>query len=133
MKVRDLLRKIVNREDLPQKIKINNTIYVLNNLGNLDEIYRVDDIKWQYYNFSLIGFYDNEVEVIEEEPRNIEVCGSLFTRSEYNRLAEIKEDKKIETIDPIDYCHSTDTSKDMVLVEKINEIIRFLYKTEKDK
>lgn len=33
------------------------------------------------------------------------------------------EDKKIRTIDTIDYCHSTDTSKDMVLVEKINEII----------
>lgn len=45
-----------------------------------------------------------------------------------NTEVEIIEDKKIETIDPIDYCHSTDTSKDMVLVEKINEIIHFINK-----
>ena len=37
-----------------------------------------------------------------------------------------EEDKKIEKIDPIDYCHSTDTSKDMILVEKINEIIDYI-------
>ena len=47
--------------------------------------------------------------------------------SELNDEVEIiEEDKKIETIDPIDYCHSTDTSKDMVLVEKINEIIDYI-------
>ena len=69
MKVRDLLRKIVNGEDLPQKIKINNDIYVLNNLKCLDEIYAVENKRWEYYNFSLIDFYDNEVEVINEETK----------------------------------------------------------------
>ena len=69
MKVRDLLRKIVNGEDLPQKIKINNDIYVLNNLKYLDEIYAVEDTRWQYYNFSLIDYYDNEVEIIEEDKK----------------------------------------------------------------
>ena len=46
------------------------------------------------------------------------------------KVEVIEEDKKIETIDSIDYCHSTDTTKDMVLVQKINEIIHKINKGE---
>ena len=43
---------------------------------------------------------EREVETLEEEPRDIEVCGSLFTKSEYDNLFHCKEEKKIpEKID----------------------------------
>ena len=35
-------------------------------------------------NFRLNECLNDEVEILEEEPRDIEVCGSLFTKSEYN-------------------------------------------------
>ena len=38
---------------------------------------------------------NNEVEIIEEEPRNIEICGRFFTKSEYDKLICNKEEKKI--------------------------------------
>ena len=38
---------------------------------------------------------NDEVEIIEEELRDIEVCGSLFTKSEYDKLAHSEEEKKI--------------------------------------
>lgn len=39
---------------------------------------------------------DKEVEIIEE-PRDIEVCGSWFTKTEYDKLAKAN-DKKIEKL-----------------------------------
>lgn len=109
MKVIELLNKIANGEEVPSKIKWNDFIY-----------------EKSKYNATPMGYYHRTNGDIK-----------LWFLNDINDLNDeveiIGEDKKIKTIDPIDYCHSTDTSKDMVLVEKINEIIRFLYKTEKDK
>lgn len=105
MKVIDLLQRIANGEEVPEKIQLYSDIFIFD-YGNM--VYEHEKTRT-----NLLSIYNGNI-------LNYEVV-----------IRE--EDKKIETIDPIDYCHSTDTSKDMVLVEKINEIIRFLYKTEKDK
>ena len=60
--------------------------------------------------------FNDEVEIIEEEPRNIEVCGSFFTKSEYDELAKSNEDKKIERVD-------RELDNDGYLSKKLNEII----------
>ena len=108
MKVIELLNKIANGEEVPKKIKV------------YDDSFTYID-KWEQY-------------TSDNTDKPLLYIISAFNYSGLNDKVEIiGEDKKIETIDPIDYCRSTDTTKDMVLVEKINEIIRFLYKTEKDK
>lgn len=96
MKVIDMLDRIAKGEEVKFKIIETDEVLNLTKDMHLFSITNNEPIEWY----------------IDEEWLNYEV--------------EITEDKKIETIDPIDYCHSSDTSKDMVLVEKINEIIKVL-------
>ena len=98
MKVIDLLNKIANGEEVPEKIQVYSDIFVLDYFNKVYEHEKTGTNLLNIYNGNILSY---EVEIIEE-------------------------DKKIEKIDPIDYCHSTDTSKDMVLVEKINEIIDYI-------
>lgn len=137
MKVIDLLNKIANGEEVPKKIKV------------YDDSFTYID-KWEQYTsdntdkpllyiisaFNYSGLND-EVETIEEEPRNIEVCGSLFTRSEYNRLAGIEEDKKIEYIYHCCMEPSSKETKFLIqnindLSDKINEIIDYINGSDKE-
>ena len=63
---------------------------------------------------------------IIEEPRNIEVCGSLFTKSEYDELAKSNEDKKIaKLIGDWQNVFNEKIQQDFVeiILNKINEII----------
>ena len=133
MKVIDLLNKIANREELPHKIRIKNDILVCNkdyHLPCLQDYYYMDneeDATWAIWYYDL----NDEVEIIEEEPRDIEVCGSLFTRSEYNRLAGIKEDKKIpEKIDEEFFEAISSSYRERIMKDKINEIIDYLEEKE---
>lgn len=95
---------------------------------------KVIDIMQKVANKEIFKFRIDDVNYYVDKSNYI--CEEDWTKVEWyiddewlNMNAEIIEkDKKIETIDPIDYCHSTDTSKDMVLVEKINEIIHYIYK-----
>ena len=96
MKVIDLLNKIANGEEVPKKIKYEGDIYIHNDnycyfCKETNEILS-ENI---YAEFSRLN---DEVEIIEE-PRDIEVCGSLFTKSEYDELAKSNEDKKIEKME----------------------------------
>ena len=133
MKVIDVLNKIANGEEVPKKIK-----YLIYEYTYNDE----DEEYQRNKNGNIIGLGEewkldralcDEVEVIEEKEM-CHKCGKY--PSEYNQtycefcLGISEEDKKIEKIDSIDYWHSTDTSKDMVLVEKINEIIDKVNKGE---
>lgn len=151
MKVIDLLDKIANGEEVPKKVKYKNKIYewkeydtcygkIWTKKGWKKEFgYVAEENRTYFYLKHCYQDLNDEVEIIEEEPRNIEVCGSLFTRSEYNRLAGIEEDKKIEKIEtyeiagnifiddasfkyiPID--KDKLTANEQVFVDKINEII----------
>ena len=114
MKVRDLLIKIVNGEDLPQKIKINKTIYELKNINDLDELYVEKGKPWNYYNFSLIGFYDNEVEILEEEKKIPEKLPDI--RFENGKFYLPINDKQMYILREID----------KVFLDKINSIIDYL-------
>lgn len=104
MKVRDLLRKIANGEDLPQKIKINKTIYELNDINSLDELYVEKGKHWYHYNFSLIGLYNNEVEIIEEEKKIPEKLPIYDCVDAYSKFDITDNRKAINEI--IDYLKS---------------------------
>lgn len=137
MKVIDLLNKIANGEEVPRKFMVDgDTLYI--GEDKFIEYENGKKIEWFIYP----SWLNEEIEIIEDEPRNIEVCGSLFTRSEYNRLAGIKEDKKIRKI-KVDYspdieekifyedgdkprhCVLGDAGTEL-LINKIDEIIDYI-------
>ena len=82
-------------------------------------------------------FLNDEVEILEE-PRDIEVCGSLFTKSEYDKLAHSEKKKIPERIQSngenlySEYIgqwlvnKENYTEYDELLMNKINEIIDYL-------
>lgn len=128
MKIIDLLNKIANGKEIPKRIIYGNEEYSFNYKDMT--YYCCDHDMTDLLNSDLIGnILNDEVEIIEEEPRDIEVCGSFFTKSEYNKLARTEEDKKIEKISL-----STIEGKPMTLytgaeveiIEKINEIIDYI-------
>lgn len=133
MKVIDLLNKIANGE-----VKHNTKFRIYFS----DKLHRDFYYDW-YETCPLLSLkagngdlfqddfdWNDEVEIIEEEPRDIEVCGTMFTRSEYNKLAGIKEDKKIEQIYYADlYTQDIHSLNDHInehfneVYNKINELI----------
>ena len=156
MKATDLLNKITNEEmeeaifyvngdffyDL---IVIDKNLYIINTRTKQLELLETKYIsRFIKDNVELIRL-DNFEEIIKEEPRNIEVCGSLFTKSEYDKLAHSEEEKKIpEKIDYIvekkegrfgeynDYYLPFEKANvglcdvDKFIIDKINEIIDYL-------
>lgn len=92
MKVIDAMQKITNGEEFRFKILSENKTYHVYKDSQVFDEEDEDYVQW----FIDYDWLNEEIEIIEEEPRNIKVCGSLFTRSEYNKLAGIEEDKKIE-------------------------------------
>lgn len=133
MRIIDLLVKIANGEEVPKKIKYKSFILERTESSEVKRLYVDEQGMYfpEYYSFDL----NDEVEIIEEEPRDIEVCGSLFTKSECDKLAGIKEDKKIERIGANNYKwnYKYDIKTPQAVVDnlelvrqKINEIIDYL-------
>ena len=128
MKVIDLLNKIANNEEVPKKIKYNDYIYTAK--GNAKEHfvdYCSEEDEWCFNHYVRYENLNDEVEIIEDPPKEeilINVCGTLFTKSEYDELAETKEDKKIEKLE---YMHKENCENVPIRIEdildKINEII----------
>ena len=93
----------------PKKVKYREMLYhICYEYGDYEsdiEEYRFADTKEHYYLFEgidMLKCLNDEVEILEEEPRDIEVCGSLFTKSEYDKLAHSEEEKKIpEKLSPL--------------------------------
>ena len=89
----------------PKKIKYNNKIYNYEtfNIGKGDNYFTAEWEEEKGYRISYDGTYyylkisdynlNDEVEILEEEPY-VEVCGSWFTKSEYDKLF-LEEEKKI--------------------------------------
>ena len=94
----DLLNKIANGEEVPKKIKCFNYNFIYTEDKRPQRFYKLEN-QDNYLLKDFVYTLNTRVEIIEDEPRDIEVCGSLFTRSEYNKLAGIKEDKKIEKLE----------------------------------
>lgn len=135
----ELLGLVKDGKELPKKVKV------------LDVIYEFDDHYGDYFNKSLdrylfvymaseeewkIAYFLNaQVEIIEDEPRDIEVCGSLFTKSEYDNLFRCEEEKKIP--EKLFFTHISNYNDQSVVnnnfnnyfkttQETINEIIDYL-------
>lgn len=143
MKIIDLLNMISKGEEVPKKIKVGNKIYNYEtfNIGKGDNYFTAEwkEVKGYRANYDGTYYYleirdynlNDEVEILEEEPRDMEVCGSLFTKSEYDKLAHSEEDKKIpEKLDKYAYISDNLASEwsgsEKKLKDKINEIIDFL-------
>ena len=133
MKIIDLLNKIANGEEIPKKIKYDGIEY------KITKIMLEDNKYWEnYINEDMeclfpinTNYLNDEVEIIEEEPRNIEVCGSLFTKSEYDKLAYCGEEKKIpKKLGVTAYADGNIayswSKSEALLKTKINEIIDYL-------
>ncbi len=138
IKVIDLLNIIASGEKIPNKIKWgdhNLTWYIYEHKA-LDEL--GDPNLFKCAGCVSRSLLNDEVEIIEE-PRDIEVCGSLFTKSEYDELAKSNEDKKIDKLDLSDWVEITsseDCKPEMLATlfnknaiafsSKINEIIEVI-------
>lgn len=106
IKMIDLLNKIATGEEVPQKIKVGNKIYNYEtfNIGKGDNYFTAEwgEVKGYrinndgtYYYLEIRDYNLNEpVEILEEEPY-VEICGSWFTKSEYDELVKDEEEKKI--------------------------------------
>lgn len=127
MKVIELTDRVLFLDDIIQIYKEDNYCPIRYHIQTNNGTYRItseDYNKIQDYLLSL----NEKVEIIEEEPRNIEVCGTLFTKSEYDRLTQIGEEKKIPEKLPNKF-HYTDEEENFA--NKINEIIKYLKSKEK--
>ena len=144
MKIIDLLNKIAKGEEVPKKIAIQNDVLIYNEdeILNLQDCYYMadeEDATWKIWAYEL----NDEVEIIEEETEEIiEVCGSLFTKSEYDKLAYSEEEKKIpEKIDNLigydiqqfddlkEYVEITTNDlfgKVNKVIDKVNQVIDYL-------
>jgi len=148
IKIIDLLYKIHTGEKPIKKIKYKDKIFNYERyvVGEGDSYF---DAEWKevegyraevngtfYYLCADTSNLEDEVEIIEEEPRNIEVCGSWFTKTEYDRLAHPEEDNKIEKliptslkgIDNLDEKIEVSHIDTMSVIDKINEIIDVINK-----
>ena len=111
----------------PKKIKYDNGLYTFNE--KKDNYYENEtcSINWDYVSLHCLN---ETVEIIEEEPRDIEVCGCWITKSEYDKLAHDGEEKKIpEKIGLINYYEDPASS---LIHHKVDEIIDYL-KSKGDK
>ena len=108
MKIIDLLNKIANGEEVPEKIKFKNNIYGL--IERNDNVYNYKQI----YNGRFIDNY---------------LCDDWFIDSKdilNDEVEIIEENKKIEKINcrTFEFMHKPD--KVRLLMNKINEIIDYL-------
>ena len=104
MKVIDLLNKIANGEEVPERIKYNNKIYTRfrNNCGNTLYYYQVyGECDFLLQNIELVSELNDEVEILEPiEDEFIDIDTINICREEQSELAEkineiIKNQKKI--------------------------------------
>jgi hypothetical protein len=103
IKIIDLLNKIANGEEVPEKIKINNVIYEYRGYmyctkkANYQDI---EDYLFGKWNFNILN---DEVEIIEED-KEIEKIEQIITKKvKYNSIDELAVEisKAFETIDKL--------------------------------
>lgn len=113
MKVKDLLNKIANSEEVPKKIKYNEYIYSYVDRNKLFAKYIREpfNAKIPYYLFTDIISIDDEIEIIEEEKdKEIERLNNIINKAiEYieqpdniQSVAFCKEDEEIMNLYKID-------------------------------
>lgn len=122
------LLEMIKDDKAPKKIKYNNDIYEYEDCDYFD-INR----GYLFDRYNVSGILNDEVEILEEEPRDIEVCGSLFTKSEYDKLAHSEEEKKIPEKIPEEIIVGKKQPVHRIkkIEKKINEIISYLESREK--
>lgn len=85
MKVIDLLNKMAHGEEVPEKIKVDNIIYIYE---NWEHFYYTDnevreDLLVRGKDYSTNDFLNWNVELIEDEPIDIDNIGELLKIEEY--------------------------------------------------
>lgn len=135
MKVIDLLNKIANGEEYRNC----NLIWHSKITGQ----HMKENIDAGTFIYESLFYKDitlnDEVEILEEEPRDIEVCGSLFTKSGYDKLTHSEEEKKIpekliptslKGIDNLDEKIEIAHIDTISVIETVNQLIDYLKSKE---
>ena len=142
MKIIDLLNKIANGEEVPQEIIAGDSehkYYYNKELKDYRDEKTHENLFEDEIGKFLKYYLNDEVEILEEEPRDIEICGSFFTKSEYDKLAQKREEKEIpekinnwvSNVGRVDnsnieeYVHNL-FEQQTILYFKINSIIDYL-------
>lgn len=120
MKVIDLLNKMAHEEEVPEKIKVDNIIYIYE---NWEHFYYTDneareDLLVRGKDYSTNDFLNWNVELIEDEPIDIDKIEELYIN-----------DKNIgkDTIE-----NWTGRKLDIVLGNKINELVQVVKQLNKE-
>ena len=109
IKIIDLLNKIANGEEVPKKIKINNIVYEYRSYMYCTEKANYQDIEdylFGKWNFNILN---EEAEILEDEKKIPEKIEPL--QKDYMTLDDIK---------------FTFSNSEMIIVNKINEILDYL-------
>lgn len=94
MKIIDLLNKIANGEEVPKTFTYKGYLWEYDKKNKMWFYYFGESKSHRFDRlFYLNMILNDEVEILEEEPY-VEVCGSWFTKSEYDKLF-LEEEKKI--------------------------------------
>lgn len=110
IKIIDLLNKIANDEEVPEKIKINNVIYEYRGYMYCTEnanYQNIEDYLFGKWNFNILN---DEVEIIEE-PKKIEKI-KMYQDEEGHYFLNKQDRKVYVNCDEIDF-----------MVDKFNELI----------
>lgn len=118
MKVIDLLNKIANGEEVPKKVKYK-THYWEYKEEVKDYKDDEDDYVFSCSNYDITAMLDNEVEIIEEDKKikRIQSCGDNLYSEYIGQWLANKENY---------------TEYDELLMNKINEIIDYINKGDKE-
>ena len=121
MKVIDLLNKIANGEEVPEKIKYYGCIYELKDRNY--EYYNYKDNEGNYLEdeWFLTNILNDELEIIEDTPKEDIPTSKLYKNNKLQYDLTPKENKKIEKLDNTELYLTENQQR--LLVNKINEII----------
>lgn len=64
-----------------------------------------------------------EMGLVKEEPRDIEVCGTWITKTEYDKLAHCEEEKKIPTLNDIRESYGLPRIEEKKIPEKLPKTV----------
>ena len=110
MKVIDLLKKIANGEEVPEKIKYYDNIFRKCDIG--DDYFNDASYDWLFKDIFDTSMLNDEVEILNEENKDIPLIPD-------DELIILKQEKAIDMQKAIDFNFK-------VLQEKINQVVKEL-------
>ena len=131
MKIIDLLNKMANGEEVPKRIRVDNIIYIYE---NLEHFYYTDDearedLLVRGKDWSTFDFLNWNVELIEEDTIDIESIKEI----EYYEVNGVGEEQdKFILKETGEYLSEAYNEFEMVVIRKINELVQAVKQLNKE-